>query len=311
MTFNPDGTIQTHSRFLLDADFPDDKILELKETLQDTRIELIELNAQLDILNLKLASYGHKRDFLDRYTIMLNSLKKANYEAILMTKKKIDETEETLKKLVNIKGFEEMKKKFEEFKKIIQPLEVEYFNEFLEKSGYQSVEKYEEDSQKVFPLSNYESNRKFYHAKLEANERIKSKILDANTHANQQKYESAKNRLEVTQKTFETIDRELVEIKQQNDNINADLKESYRRTLEKRTELNELEKRVESLQLQICDEMINIQIALTENFQLLYSALINCDQIPLNNGSLLELLNVPGNDEIDENFNLVKYGIEG
>jgi hypothetical protein len=282
----------------------------MKENLQNNRIELIELNAELDLLNLKLAAYGHKREFYDRYIKMLNALMKSNLEAIQMTKLKVDQAKETLKKLENVKGIDEIKKKFKEFEEIIQPLEFEHFKEFLDRNGFKTVNEYEEESCKVFPSSKYENHRKFFQSKVETNERIKAKIFES-THTSPKQLEAAKKRLEASQKTFKKLTKELAEIRAQNNKINEDLRESYKTTLEKRTEVNEMEKRVESLQLQICDEMINIQIALTENFRLLYMALVNCDQIPLNDGSLLELLSMPATDELDENFNLIKFGVDG
>lgn len=309
ITLNPDGSTQTHSRYNLNADFPDETLMMMKENLQTFRLELIELNAEMDILNLKLAGYGHKREFYDRFIKMINALLKANSESIQMTKKKVDQAKETLKKLENVKGLAEIKKKFNEFKEILQPLEAEHYKDFLEKSGYTTIEEYEKESGKVFPSSNYENNRKLYTSKVETNEKIKAKLIAS--HATPKQLEAAKKRLDTLQQTFETIDNELTEIREQNNKINDDLKASYKTTLEKRAKINELEKKAESLQLQICDEMINIQIALTESFRLLYLALVNCDQIPLNeDGSLLDLLNMPGQDDLEDNFNLIRYAIE-
>lgn len=279
----------------------------MKENLQNLRLDVIEMAAGLHLLDQKMDLCNEKRKSYDRHTVMLNVLVN-EFEVLL---KKINTKEKQAKeaqtKLKSMKGVEELRNKHEELKKIIRPLENEHFKEFLEKFKYDNIEDYEKHACQVFPASNFNNRRKLHESSAELNQKVKEKLL-----AIQKVFEpeQAEERLAELEKTFKEIEQELTETKERNIKINEKLNQTYKLTLEKRAAFNELEKKVDTVQLEICDETINIQIALAESFHLLYLALVNCDKIPLSNGVLTGILDMPNEDDVDEHFHPIEKSLE-
>lgn len=241
---------------------------------------------------------------------MLDWLLKANTDSIKSTKKRAEKAKEALTKLENIDGLENLKKKFKELKEKIDPLEVEHFQNFLAKHGFKSVDEYEKEAFQVYPSGTYENRRKFFLSLVEMNEKIIQKLRSARKHVNRspQFLKSVKEDFKKLEDDLEGTEKEIAESKEKSIETNQQLLEAYKKVLEKRAEFNELEKDYESQQSRICDEIINIQIAMVENYRLMYHALVNCDHIPLRDGSLVELLEIPDNVEAD--FNLVENSLQ-
>lgn len=310
-TYKPGGIIQIHLRNVEQSDFDDETLMLIKENLQESHLEIIELSAEMKMNDLKWVGYENKRRTFEYYSRLVASLKESNLDAMKFGLKKVSDSAKIIGRLKNVQGLDELKKKYHEIKETLRPIEASFFNDFLLKYNYKSIDDYELELSKVYPESVYKSRLNFFVARQEFYEKTRTKLLQYAPGNELEDFEKAKDRSDKAKELHDKSIENLETIKMENARINESMKESLKKTLEKRAEFNELERKIESKTEKLCDEYINIQIAIAENYRLLFFALADCDKVPLKKGSLMKLLDIPNDEDIGEDFDLMQWNLEG
>lgn len=308
MTKKPGSIVEIHQRYNEQYDFDDKTIQTIKENLQKSRLELVELIGEMKYNDLLLVGYNRKKLSLDFHLNMLESLISESDKTIAICQERIKVADENILRLTSIKELSQLKEQFKKVKEILTPFEHEFFKEFLQKYNFDTIDQYETEVKQVFPISIFNYRYNFFKSRLDFYESIS---MPNDPLFQLKDLDEMRKICDNSKKALDNFLNDVEEIKQKNDELNNNMKDSLKTTLQKRNEYNELEHKIETTIVKLCDELINIQIAVADNFLLLFHTLANCENVPLKNGeSLMNLINIPNDVDGDSDFiyeNLERY----
>jgi chromosome segregation ATPase len=307
-TFKPGGCIEMYPHFTFTSVelslFDDETFWKIIETLQEYRMKFLDLQAENQTKNLQLVVLKDKQKLFDSYFNEMTVLLETNAKSITNIKKNIENMSKTIREIKSRKEYQGMMEKFQDIKNKLFAPEKEFFEEFLENNGYESIEKFEEDLAKVL---NFDALYKANTLKLEINQKGRDDfVIDT-----QKNLEDANKKLSAAQNKIDESAQQLETLKEKNRTCYEAMVEVLKQFLKLRDDYAKAEEKWEMTVKKSCEETLNIFIAMADNFRIILNALIEQERLLLTHGSITDILRVPEMNEFDENFDIVERNLEG